>query len=48
MEKIFMYEYENSLGEYAGGKLRNWSVDDITEENWQTFLDEHLCLTNYH
>src|SRR6056300_434792 len=41
MEKIFMYEYENSLGEYAGGKLRNWSVDDITEENWQTFLDEH-------
>lgn len=48
MEKIFMYEYENSLGEFAGGKLRNWSVDDITEENWQTFLDEHLCLTKYH
>ena len=48
MEKIFMYEYENSLEEFAGGKLRNWSVDDITEENWQTFLDEHLCLTKYH
>ena len=48
MERIFIYEYENSLGEFAGGKLRNWSVDDITEENWQTFLDEHLCLTKYH
>ena len=41
IEKIYEFEYNNTL-------KRNWSIDDITKNNWQQFLQENLCLTNYH
>tara|TARA_B100001093_G_scaffold110623_1_gene102908 strand:+ start:290 stop:970 length:681 start_codon:yes stop_codon:yes gene_type:complete len=48
LEKIFNFEYDNNLIESVSGKMRNWSIDEIDENNWQTFLKEKLCLTNYH
>jgi len=47
IEKIFLFEYKNKLIESTSNKIRNWSVDNITEQNWQNFLDKNLCLTNY-
>jgi len=44
IEKICLFEYNNNVAEF---KIRNWSIDDITENNWRPFLDENLCLTNY-
>ena len=47
IEKIFLFEYKNKLIESTSNKIRNWSGDNITEQNWQNFLDKNLCLTNY-
>jgi len=46
-EKILKFEYNNNLTEQVSGKMRAWSIDEITEDNWQTFLEEKLCPTNY-
>ena len=43
IEKICIFEYNNITTQ-----KRNWSIDDITKDNWQTFLQENLCLTSYH
>ncbi len=48
MEQIFVFEYENNLHECNSNRLRSWSTDDITKDNWQTLLKENLCLTSYH
>lgn len=47
LEQIFNFEYDNNLIESVSGKMRNWSIDQISEGNWQEFLQEKLCLTNY-
>jgi len=49
MEQVFNFEYNNNLLEGSIGKtrMRTWTIDQITETNWQTFLEENLCLTNY-
>ena len=47
IEKICLFEYNNNLIESVCGKMRNWSIDDINEDNWQEFLEEKLCPTNY-
>jgi hypothetical protein len=46
-EKISKFEYNNNLTEQVSGKMRAWSIDEINEDNWQTFLEEKLCPTNY-
>ena len=46
-EKILKFEYNNNLIEQISGKMRAWSIDEITEDNWQEFLEEKLCPTNY-
>tara|TARA_Y100001937_G_scaffold121700_1_gene180911 strand:+ start:91 stop:783 length:693 start_codon:yes stop_codon:yes gene_type:complete len=48
MEQIFVFEYANKLHECNSNRLRSWSIDDITKDNWQTLLKENLCLTSYH
>lgn len=47
IEKICLFEYNNNLIESVSGRMRNWSIDEINEDNWQEFLEEKLCLTNY-
>ena len=47
IEKICLFEYNNNCIEHQSGKMRQWSIDAITEDNWQEFLEEKLCLTNY-
>lgn len=47
IEKICLFEYINNCIEHQSGKMRHWSIDEITEDNWQEFLEEKLCLTNY-
>ena len=47
LEQVFNFEYDNNLIESVSGKMRSWSIDEITEDNWQEFLEEKLCLTNY-
>lgn len=44
IEKICLFEYNNKS---VSGKMRNWSIDEINEDNWQEFLEEKLCPTNY-
>ena len=46
-EKILKFEYNNNLTEQVSGKMRAWSIDEINEDNWQEFLEEKLCPTNY-
>ena len=45
--QVFNFEYDNNLIESVSGRMRNWSIDEINEDNWQEFLEEKLCLTNY-
>jgi hypothetical protein len=47
IEKIFLFEYNNNLIESVSGRMRAWSIDEINEYNWQEFLEEKLCPTNY-
>ena len=47
IEKICLFEYNNNLIETVSGKMRTWSIDEINRDNWQEFLEEKLCLTNY-
>ena len=47
LEQVFNFEYDNNLIESVSGKMRGWSIDEINEDNWQEFLKEKLCPTNY-
>jgi len=47
LEQVFKFEYDNNLIESVSGKMRNWSIDNINQDNWQEFLEEKLCPTNY-
>ena len=47
IERICLFEYNNNCVQHISGKMRNWSIDEIDEDNWQEFLEEKLCLTNY-
>jgi len=47
IEIVCVFEYNNNLIEHVSGKMRSWSIDEINEDNWQEFLEEKLCLTNY-
>lgn len=47
IEKICLFEYNNNCIEHQSSKMRSWSIDEIDEDNWQDFLEEKLCLTNY-
>jgi len=47
LEQVFNFEYDNNLIESVSGKMRNWSIDNINQDNWQEFLEEKLCPTNY-
>lgn len=47
IERICLFEYNNNCVQHISGKMRNWSIDEINEDNWQEFLEEKLCLTNY-
>lgn len=47
LEQVFNFEYDNNLIESVSGKMRSWSIDEISEDNWQEFLKEKLCLKNY-
>jgi len=48
IEKICLFEYNNNVIESLSGKIRGWGIDQINQYNWQEFLEEKLCLTNYH
>jgi len=47
LEQVFNFEYDNNLIESVSRKMRGWSIDEINEDNWQEFLKEKLCPTNY-
>lgn len=47
IEKICLFEYNNNCVEHLSGKIRNWSINEITEDNYESILEEKLCLTNY-
>ena len=47
IEKICLFEYNNNVIECFTGIIRKWSIDDIKQNNWQEYLEENLCLTNY-
>lgn len=44
IEKIFLFEYTHK----KSAKSRNWSIDNIREDNWESFTEENLWLKNYH
>jgi len=47
IERICLFEYNNNCVEHLSGKMRNWSINEITEDNYESLLKEKLCLTNY-
>jgi len=47
IERICLFEYNNNCVEHISGKMRNWNIDEITEDNYESLLKEKLCLTNY-